>query len=308
MAPTRVVIDTDPGIDDAIAILLALASPEIEVVAITTVAGNVGLEATTLNARRLVELAHREVAIAAGCAEALAGPSGEAREVHGEDGLGNLAWPEPRVGLSPEHAVEVMARLVDEAPTTIVAIGPLTNLATLLDRHPRIDERVTRIVLMGGASFHGNVTPAAEFNVWADPEAAERVFAASWPITVVPLDLTHQVVLRDEDLAHLADLGTEVGRRAAAMLETLASFHERRHGSRDVIIHDPVAVYEVLAPGAISTQGVRVEIETGGAHSRGATWIDRGREHAESPVRVGVMVDRDRFVALLLERLAAYRD
>ena len=189
MARTRVVIDTDPGVDDAVAILLALASPEIDVLALTTVAGNVSLEKTTLNARRLLELAGRDdVLVAAGCAQPLAGPSGDASEVHGSDGLGDLLWEEPKIALHPRHAVDLLAELIGPGPLTIVAIGPLTNLATLLGRHPGIDRDVERVVLMGGASFEGNVTPAAEFNIWADPEAAKRVLAAHWPITVMPLD------------------------------------------------------------------------------------------------------------------------
>jgi inosine-uridine nucleoside N-ribohydrolase len=170
VARTRVVIDTDPGVDDAVAILLALASPEIEVLALTTVAGNVSLDKTTLNARRLLQLARRgDVTVAAGCSQPLAGPSGDASEVHGNDGLSDLEWDEPEVPLSERHAVDVLAGLIDDGPLTIVAIGPLTNLATLLERHGGVEGRVERVVLMGGASFEGNVTPAAEFNIWAGP-------------------------------------------------------------------------------------------------------------------------------------------
>jgi purine nucleosidase len=308
VARTRVVIDTDPGVDDAVAILLALASPELEVLALTTVTGNVPLEKTTLNARRLIDLAHRpDVIVAAGCAHAIAGPSNYSGEVHGADGLGDLEWDEPTTPLHPEHAVEVLWRLINEGPLTIVAIGPLTNLAVLLERHPEASERVERVVIMGGASFEGNVTPAAEFNIWADPEAAQQVFAAPWPITVMPLDLTHQATLNDDDLEFLRSLGTEVGRRSADMLEPYASFHDQWYGNRDVIMHDAMAVYELLDASAITKQGVTITVETGGEHSRGATWIDRRRDHADSRVRVGLEVDNPRFVALLRERLASFR-
>ncbi len=307
MAARRIVIDTDPGVDDAVAILLALASPELEVLALTAVAGNVGLPATTLNARRLVDLAARpDVIVAAGCEQALAGPMEFVSEVHGRDGLGDLTWPEPQTPLDPRHAVDLIADLAHEAPLTLVAIGPLTNLATLCRRHPEAVDRIDQVVIMGGASFEGNVTPAAEFNIWADPEAAREVFEASWAITVMPLDLTHQATLDDQDLARLRGLGNEVGRRVADMLEPYADFHDRWYGNRDVIMHDAMAVYELIDPEAIAKQGVRVAVETAGEHSRGATWIDRRREHADSPVRVGVEVDNDRFVALLMERLARW--
>ncbi len=307
MARTRVVIDTDPGVDDAIAILVALASPELDVVALTTVAGNVDLERTTLNARRLVELSRRrDVVVAAGCAAPLVGTSAHASDVHGLDGLGDLEWDEPTIPLAKDHAVEVLRSLIDEAPLTLVAIGPLTNLAVLLELYPEVERRVERVVIMGGASFEGNVTPAAEFNVWFDPEAAERVFAAAWPITLMPLDLTHQALLRDDDLAYLRGLGTEVGRRCAGMLEPYADHHERWYAKRDIIMHDATAVYELIEPGAIRTRGVRVTVETGGQYSRGATWIDRRREHDASNVREGVSLDNGRFVARLRERLATY--
>jgi inosine-uridine nucleoside N-ribohydrolase len=307
VARTRVVIDTDPGVDDAVAILLALASPEIDVLALTTVAGNVSLEKTTLNARRLLELAGRDdVLVAAGCAQPLAGPSGDASEVHGSDGLGDLLWEEPKIALHPRHAVDLLAELIGPGPLTIVAIGPLTNLATLLGRHPGIDRDVERVVLMGGASFEGNVTPAAEFNIWADPEAAQRVLAAHWPITVMPLDLTHQAYLNDGDLEFLRGLGSEVGRRTADILEPYAKFHDEWYGNRNLVMHDAMAVYDVIDRAAITKQNVAISVETGGEHSRGATWVDRRRIHAESRTEIGVHVDNQKFVALLRERFASY--
>ncbi len=309
MARTRVLIDTDPGVDDAVAILLALASPEIEVVAVTAVAGNVALDKTALNARRIVALAQRgDVPVAAGCAQPLSDPVVEDSVVHGHDGLGDLEWDEPAVALDPREGVELIAEMIRRGPLTIVAIGPLTNLAVLLQRHPGIDREVEHLVIMGGASFQGNVTPAAEFNIWADPEAARIVFEASWRITLMPLDLTHQAFLNDDDLAYFDSLGTEVGRRVAAMLEPYAQFHDRWYGNRDVIMHDAMAVYEVLDDAAITKQGVRVAVEVDGVHSRGATFIDRRRELADSPVRVGVSVDNDRFRARLRERLATLAD
>lgn len=307
MSRTKVIIDTDPGVDDAVAILLALASDELEVLAITTVTGNVDVALTTLNARRLVQLAKRpDVIVARGCAQALAGPLGEFEGVHGSDGLGDLEWDEPTIGVDHDDAVEVMRRLIESDPLSIVAIGPLTNLAVLLERHPGIDRRVEKVVIMGGASFEGNVTPAAEFNIWADPEAAQKVFAAHWPITFMPLDLTHQATLGDADLQFLRELGSEVGRRTADMLEPYAAFHDQWYGSRDVYMHDAAAVYELIDPTAIVKQGVLVAVETGGQHSRGATHIDRRRGHAASSTRVGLTLDNARFRELVRERLSRF--
>ena len=309
MARPRVLIDTDPGVDDAVAILLALASPEIDVVAVTAVAGNVALEKTALNARRILALAGRDdVPVAAGCAQPLSDPVVEDSVVHGHDGLGDLEWGEPTVALDPRDGVELIAEMIRRGPLTIVAIGPLTNLAVLLQRHPGIEREVEHVVIMGGASFQGNVTPAAEFNIWVDPEAARIVFAAEWRLTLMPLDLTHQAFLNDEDLAYFNSLGSEVGRRVAAMLEPYAQFHDRWYGNRDIIMHDAMAVYEVLDDAAIEKQGVRVAVEVDGVHSRGATFIDRRRELADSPVRVGLRVDNDLFRTRLRERLATYAD
>ena len=309
MARTRVLIDTDPGVDDAVALLLALASPELDVVGVVAVNGNVSLDKTALNARRIVALAGRDdVPVCAGCARPLSEPVIEDSLVHGHDGLGDLEWNDPAVALDARDGVDFIAEMIDQGPLTIVAIGPLTNLAVLLQRYPGIEGRVEHVVIMGGASLQGNVTPAAEFNIWADPEAARVVFDANWRITLMPLDLTHQAFLDDDDLAYFSDLGTEVGRRTAAMLEPYAQFHERWYGTRDVIMHDAMAVYELLDPHAITKQGVLLAVEVGGVHSRGATFIDRRREHAQSEVRVGVRVDNDRFRSLLRQRLATYAD
>ncbi len=299
----RVLIDTDPGVDDAIAILLAFASPEIEVVAITAVAGNVGLDKTALNARRLADLVDRPVVVAAGCAEPLSDPVTEDSVVHGRDGLGDLEWDEPRTILDPRHATEVIYAAAVEGPLTIVAIGPLTNLAVALERHPDLESMVERVVIMGGASFEGNVTPAAEFNIWVDPEAARRVFAASWPIDLMPLDLTHQAYLVDEDLEEMRSWGTVIGERCSGMLEPYAAFHDEWYGNRDVIMHDAMCVYELVSPGAITLQGVRLAVEVAGEHARGATFIDRRRALADSVQRVGVHVDNAQFRRFLLDRL-----
>lgn len=308
MARTRVIIDTDPGVDDAVAILTALASPEIDVVALTTVTGNVSLTHTTLNARRLIELANRpDVLVVEGCGTPLQGVPLHASEVHGEDGLGDLSWDEPSIGVHDTFAVDYLAEEIEAGPVTIVAIGPLTNLATLVQNYPGIDENLDQLVIMGGAGGQGNVTAAAEFNIWADPEAAKVVFGAKWPITFMPLDLTHQAFLTDDDVAYFRSLGTEVGTRMADFLEPYAKFHIEWNGSSDVIMHDSTAIYEVLRPDAIAKQGVQVQVECGGEYARGATFINHNREFANSTTRVGVSIDNDLFRSFIRERIASYK-
>jgi inosine-uridine nucleoside N-ribohydrolase len=287
---------------------MALASDQLDVRAIVAVAGNSPLVDTARNARRLVELAKRpDVIVAAGCDQPIGITEYEHGAVHGKDGLGDLIWDEPSVALDARHGVDVLADLLREAPTTIVAIGPLTNIATLAQRHPELVERVEQLVIMGGASFEGNVTPAAEFNIWYDPEAAAITFAQSWPIVVMPLDLTHQAYLTDEDLDQLRALGTEVGTRIAGMLEPYAAFHQTWYGNRNIIMHDAMAIYELLDPSAIAKQGVVVHVETEGQHGRGATFIDRSISHHDSIVQVGTVVDNDRFRRVAHQLLASFK-
>ncbi|HEX2505289.1 MAG TPA: nucleoside hydrolase, partial [Gaiellaceae bacterium] len=210
MKSTPIVIDCDPGHDDAIALLLALASPEVEVLAVTTVAGNQTLDKTTGNALRVLELAGREdVPVAAGAAQPLVRDIRVAIEVHGESGLDGPDLPEPATRAVAESAVELLARVAEEArePVTLVPVGPLTNVAAFLDERPQAAERVARIVLMGGAVAEGNVTPAAEFNIWADPEAAARVFASGLDVTMVGLDVTHQALVVPEHAERLRAAG-----------------------------------------------------------------------------------------------------
>ena len=309
MARTRVVIDTDPGVDDAVAILLAVASPELDVVGITTVNGNVAVDLTTTNARRLLELARAShVPIAAGAAVPLGGPVEHAAQVHGNDGLGDLSWEEPSISIDSRDAVDLISDLADEGPLTLIAIGPLTNLAELVRRRPETVAKLERVVIMGGASFMGNVTAVAEFNVWADPEAAAVVAAQEWPVTWLPLDVTHQVWLDDHDIDVFGSWGTELGDRLAGMLRPYANFYESVTGVRHTIMHDALAIYEVIAPGAISSDVAGVNVECGGDFARGLTIFDRRGVDRQSNHRVGASVDRAQFTALLHERLARLND
>ena len=249
-ATTPIILDCDPGHDDAIALLLALASPELDLVGVTTVAGNQTLEKTTTNALRVLELVGRgDVPVAAGAAHPLVRERDVAAHVHGETGMDGPALADPQGAPVAEHAIDLMAREIRarEGRLTLVPTGPLTNVALLLAVHP--DARPERIVLMGGVVGEGNRTPAAEFNIWADPEAAQRVFTSGIDVTMIGLDVTHQALIRDADAEELRAAG-RVGAFVADLVGFYARFHKQMYpelgGSP---MHDPVAVAHVLAPG-----------------------------------------------------------
>jgi pyrimidine-specific ribonucleoside hydrolase len=300
---TRLIIDCDPGIDDAIAILLALASPELDLRALTTVAGNVGLDLTTANGLRVLELAGRsDVPLAAGCERPLIRHDAvDAADVHAIDGLGGVDLPPPSTRPVGEHAIDLIARVVAEAPTVVVAVGPLTNIALLLARHPHVAALIPRLVIMGGSAIGGNATAAAEFNVWGDPEAAARVFESGIPIAVVGLDVTQRAILFAEEVDRIATSGP-IGAAAAAMLRHYLDFAVTQ-GRRGVAMHDPLAVAELLGEPFCTYAEARVAVDYGSALSRGATLVDR---RSDAPnARWAVTVDRDRFAAMLIERLAS---
>jgi inosine-uridine nucleoside N-ribohydrolase len=297
-----VLIDCDPGHDDAIALLLALASPELELRGVTTLSGNQTLDKTTRNALKVLELAGRtDVAVAAGADRPLVRERFVAAYVHGESGLDGPDLPEPSVAPVPEHAVDFLAERIDGA--TLVAVGPLTNVALLLALRPRA--RPERIVIMGGAIAEGNVTPAAEFNIWADPEAARRVFESGIELTMIGLDVTHKALMTAEHAERLRGSG-RVGRAVAELWDFFSGFHRETYGSPDSPVHDAVAVAHVLRPGLVETVRRGVVVDTGGELSRGRTYVDLWRRAGWEPtVDVGVGVNSDAFMTLLLERLAS---
>src|SRR5919206_2463853 len=243
MTPIPILLDCDPGHDDAIALLLALASPEVELRGLTTVAGNQTLEKTTANALRVLELVGREdVAVAAGADRPLVREPYVAAYVHGETGLDGTDLPPARGSPLEQHAVDFLAERV--GGITLVATGPLTNVALLLARHP--EARPERIVLMGGAIAEGNVTPAAEFNVWADPEAAARVFASGLDVTMVGLDVTHKALVAETHKQALRENGGRIGGLVADLLDFYSAFHKRIYDFGGSPIHDAVAVAQVI--------------------------------------------------------------
>jgi inosine-uridine nucleoside N-ribohydrolase len=312
IAPRRVLLDCDPGHDDAMAILLAAASPALELVAITTVAGNQTLDKTTLNARRVCSVAGiAGVPIAAGCDRPLERVPVVAADIHGASGLDGVEWDEPTVPLDPRHGVDLIieAALADgERPLTIVAVGPLTNVATALRRSPAIRARVERISIMGGAIGLGNVTPSAEFNIHLDPEAADEVFRAGIPITLVPLEVTHRALATESVVARIAALDTPVARMSVALMRFFADTYLRVFGFEAPAVHDPCAVAAVIDPRIVPACAMNVAIDTASSLSLGRTACDvYGRTGREPNADVGIDLEVDRFWDEMIAALATYR-
>jgi pyrimidine-specific ribonucleoside hydrolase len=296
-----IVIDCDPGHDDAIAILLALASSEVELRAITTVAGNQTLDKTTRNALKVLELAGRtDIPVAAGADAPLRRPLRTAPNVHGETGLDGPALPEPRARPVEAHAVDLLADVL-EPGVVLVPTAPLTNVALVLERGVRPDA----IVWMGGAIAEGNVTPAAEFNAFVDPEAAAAVFASGVPLTMIGLDVTHQALFTREHADRLRSAG-RVGRVVAELSDFFQLFHERRYGMQGSPVHDAMAVAAVIDPSLVGTLPCYVGVETASQLCDGRTVVDRWHVTGEPPnAAVGIDVDAERFLELLVERIGA---
>lgn len=311
MSARKIIIDTDPGQDDAVAILLALASPdEIEVLGITAVAGNVPLALTAKNARIVCELAGRsDMAVYAGCDAPLNRKLVTAEHVHGRTGLDGPTLPDPEMPLAPGHGVDFIIdtlRAHDAGTVTLCPLGPLTNIAAAFQKAPDIVARVQQIVLMGGAYFEvGNITPTAEFNIYVDPDAAEIVFKSGAPLTVMPLDVTHKaLVTRPRNDAFRA-LGTPVGIAVAEMTDFFERFDKQKYGSAGAPLHDPCVTAYLIRPELFSGRHVNVEIETTSPLTLGMTVADwwHVTDRAPNAMFMGD-VDADGLFALLTERLA----
>jgi pyrimidine-specific ribonucleoside hydrolase len=306
--PIPLVIDTDPGIDDALAVLLALASPEVDLKLVTTVHGNVELAQTTENALRVLHLAGRsDVPVAAGAAASLVHAQPErAGHVHGAAGLGDVELPPSPATVDPRPAVVALAELLTTSsePVTVAAIGPLTNIALLLRVFPDAAARIGRLVVMGGSACGGNVTAAAEFNVWADPEAAQAVFAAGLPTVMVGLDVTLPTVLDEDGIARFRAAGP-IGAQAAAILQQHLGHARTVDGRSGVVLHDALALTEAIVPGTLHTVRRDVVVDTGLGAGRGQTLVDR-RNVSAAPTAVDVaeQVVSAAAVEFLVERLA----
>ena len=311
MAPRDIIIDTDPGQDDAAAILLALASPEeINVLGITAVAGNVPLPLTQKNARIVCELAGKvDVPVFAGCDAPIARKLVTAEHVHGKTGLDGPTLPDPTMPLQDQHAVDFIIETLREKPSgtvTLCPLGPLTNIATALQRAPDITERVQEIVLMGGAYFEvGNITPAAEFNIYVDPEAAEIVMASGVPLVMMPLDVTHKALTNRARVDAFRQMGTEVGNMVAAWTDFFERFDKEKYGSEGAPLHDPCVIAYLLKPELFKGRKVNVMVETGSDLTLGMTVADWWGVTDRTPNAMFMGdVDADGFFTLLTERLA----
>ncbi len=306
MSATPIILDCDPGHDDAIALLLALASPELELLAVTTTYGNQTLEKTTANALRVLELADRDdVPVAAGAERPLVRELVVAAHVHGESGLDGPALPPPRRGPVSQDATGLIRSSVEssERLVTLVPTGPLTNVARYLDAYGTAG--VERIVLMGGAIAEGNMTPAAEFNIWADPEAAQLVLHSGLDVTMIGLDVTHRAVTTPLVQERLRAAG-RIGVFVADLVDFFAVYHQQTYGWDGAPIHDAVAVAHVLRPGLVDTVLRNVEVELESDLCRGRTVVDLWNRTDRPPnAHVGVGLDTDAFFDLLVERIAA---
>ena len=308
----KIIIDTDPGQDDAVAILTALASPEIEVLGITAVAGNVPLELTQKNARIVCELAGRtDIPVFAGARQPLKRPLVTAEHVHGRTGLDGPVLPDPTMPLQDRDAVDFIIETLRREPAgsvTLVPIGPLTNIALALMKAPDIAPKIARIVLMGGAYFEvGNITPAAEFNIYVDPEAAQHVFHAGVPITVLPLDVTHKAMVTGARNEAFRALGTPVGRAVAEMTDFFERFDKEKYGADGAPLHDPCTIAWLLKPELFTGREINVEVECDSELTRGMTVADwwRVTDRPANTLFIGDL-DAQGFFDLLTDRLGRY--
>ncbi|MCS3768170.1 pyrimidine-specific ribonucleoside hydrolase [Aeromonas hydrophila] len=306
-----VILDCDPGHDDAIALILALASPELKVLAVTTSAGNQTPDKTLNNALRILTLLGRDdIPVAAGAPKPLARELIIADNVHGESGLDGPTLPDPAFAPVAMTALELMAKCLRESPEPVILVptGPLTNIALLLAAHPELKSKIARIVLMGGAAGAGNWTPAAEFNIYVDPEAADMVFKSGLPITMCGLDVTHEAQVMDEDIERVRAITNPVAQCVAGLLDFFMIYHrDPKWGFAGAPLHDPCTIAWLLAPALFHGVECRVDIETGGTHTSGMTVVDRyGLTGKAANALVLLGLDRAGFIDLLVTRLRAF--
>ncbi|MGB9800816.1 MAG: nucleoside hydrolase [Thermanaerothrix sp.] len=307
--PVRILIDTDPGIDDALAILLALASPEVQVEGISVVFGNCAVDQGVRNALAVLDLVHApQIPVARGMERPLVQPLLLAPETHGDTGLGYARLPEPTRQPHPRHGMDLIVEMARSAPgeITLVALGPLTNLAMALRREPRLVNWLRRVIIMGGAIRHqGNTTPLAEFNVYCDPHAAHIVYHSGLPITLVPLDVTYQVVLKPEHVNYLLSFESPVAHFIADATRFYMEFHDAYQQIEGCVINDPLALAVAFAPDLVGTEAHFVDVDISGGVSMGKTFADFYRMTGKpTNMEVALTVDHTRFINLFVERMA----
>ncbi|GAB3044558.1 nucleoside hydrolase [Acinetobacter apis] len=309
----KIIIDTDPGQDDGVAILFALASKELDILGITTVAGNVPLALTSQNARMICELAERtDIKIFVGCDAPLNKPLVTAENIHGKTGLDGITLPEPTMPLQSMHSVDFIIETLRREPektVTLCTLGPMTNIATAFLKAPDIAPRIKKIIAMGGGFFEGgNITPAAEFNMFVDPDAAKIVLAAGVDLTLVPLDVTHFALTSQEWIKNLRALNTKVGEAVASWTDFFERYDKEKYGSAGAPLHDPCVIGYLLRPELFTGRHINVEIETESPLTAGATVADWWRVTGR-PANAFFLntIDRDGFFELLTERLSLYK-
>ena len=310
MAARKIIIDTDPGQDDALAILLALGSPELDVLGITCIAGNVPLPLTIRNAQLVCELAgRRDIKIFAGCGRPMVRDLVTAEAVHGQTGLDGPDWDEPTMGVQDMHAVDWLVEVLmaaDDGEVTLCPVGPITNVAMAMVREPRIIPKIAEIVTMGGGFFvGGNTTPVAEFNVYVDPHAADVMYRSGVPIVTMPLDVTHKALMSPEWIESVRAIGGDVGDKTAAMLSFYGRYDIERYNERGGPLHDPATIAYLLNPDLYGGKDVFVEVETHSELTMGMTVVDYWNRWERPPNCKWISeVNSDGFFTLIRERLA----
>ena len=313
MAARKIIIDTDPGQDDALAILLALGSPELDVLGITCIAGNVPLPLTIRNAQLVCELAgRRDIKIFAGCGRPMVRDLVTAEAVHGQTGLDGPDWDEPTMGVQDMHAVDWLVEVLmaaDDGEVTLCPVGPITNVAMAMVREPRIIPKIAEIVTMGGGFFvGGNTTPVAEFNVYVDPHAADVMYRSGVPIVTMPLDVTHKALMSPEWIESVRAIGGDVGDKTAAMLSFYGRYDIERYGERGGPLHDPATIAYLLNPDLYGGKDVFVDVETHSELTMGMTVVDYWNRWERPPNCKWISeVDSDGFFTLIRERLMNLR-
>lgn len=309
MNKRKIIMDCDPGHDDAIAIILAAAQPELEILGITTVSGNAEIEKTTKNALKICDLVSlTDVVVSKGASEPLIRLRETAPGIHGDSGLDGPELADPSRSWSEEHGADTIIRLIKESnePVTILPTGPLTNIAIALSKAPEIKEHIEEIVLMGGGTF-GNWTPTAEFNIWADPEAAKKVFDSGIPIVVMGLDITHQALATQEVIDQVNKIDNNVARVVGELLVFFASTYKAMFGFDGAPVHDVLTVAYCIAPELFKLKDVNITVETKGEFTAGTTLIDlHGVTGRKVNAKFGLELDVEGFWDLMIKALKKY--
>jgi len=308
MSATPIILDCDPGHDDAMAIILAAYNPAIRLLGISTVSGNGAIDKVTQNALRVCALAKINVPIAQGSGVSLLGASEAATDIHGESALDGADLPPPAFELQKMTGVELMGKLVRESSekVTLVATGPLTNIALFLKLYPELVANVAQIVFMGGSASRGNRTPYAEFNIWMDPEATDVVLKSGLPITMCGLDVTHQALVTQEIFAELEEMGTELSKKIIGLMKFFAKTYDEVFEMPDPPLHDPVAIAVLIDPTVVQSKFVNVECELKGEFTRGATVVDIfDREGRKKNATVALNLDAPKFWTMMLDAVRA---